>query len=135
MPEGERPSGKTGTGGASGNKGEAFEDRAASWLCQRGLSILARNFRCRCGEIDLIARDGKHLVFVEVRARSNPRYVSAAASVDARKQRRLLRAAQVFLQRHPELARLPCRFDVIAFEPRQSDPDSQPNWVRAAFTS
>lgn len=115
--------------------GEDFEQRAARWLRARGLRIVARNFRCRCGEIDLVVRDRDHLVFVEVRARSNPRYVSAAASVDARKQRRLVRAAQVFLQKHPQLSHLPCRFDVIAFEPRQSAPDAEPHWLRAAFTS
>ncbi|MFV8818269.1 YraN family protein [Haliea sp. E17] len=117
------------------SSGDYYEVRAAQWLQARGLHILARNFRCRCGEIDLIARDRQHLVFVEVRARSNPRFVSAAASVDQRKQRRLLRSAQLFLQQHPQLARMPCRFDVIAFDPRQSVPDAQPHWIRAAFTS
>ena len=114
--------------------GESFEARAAEWLQARGLEILGRNFRCRCGEIDLIARHGGHLVFVEVRARGNPRFASAAASVGRDKQRRLLRSAQYFLQCHPELARLPCRFDVIAFEPRQSVPEAPPQWIRSAFT-
>ncbi len=117
------------------SRGDEFEQRAASWLLAQGLEIIARNYRCRCGEIDLIARDTGHLVFVEVRARSNARYASAAASVDLRKQRRLLRAAQLYLQRHPQLAHLPCRFDVIAFEPRQSFPDPRPQWIRGAFTS
>lgn len=115
--------------------GDAFEERAALWLQERGLQLLARNFRCRGGEIDIVALDGECLVFLEVRRRSNPRFAGAAASVDRRKQQRILRAAQLFLQRHPQWSDLPCRFDVIAFEPPQSAPDSAPLWIRAAFTT
>ena len=86
-------------------------------------------------EIDLIAQHDQHLVFIEVRARRNPRFASPAASVDRRKQQKLLRAAQFFLQKHPELARLPCRFDVIAFQPPQSPAQEAPLWIRGAFTS
>lgn len=112
--------------------GDGYETRAADWLCQRGLTVLARNFRTRAGEIDIVARDGASLVFVEVRARSHPRFAGAAASVTRRKQRRIVRAAQSYLQRHPGLAALPCRFDVIAFEPG-SDPGAPPRWLRGAF--
>ncbi|MCP5189537.1 MAG: YraN family protein [Pseudomonadales bacterium] len=115
--------------------GDDYEERAALWLQRQGLRVLARNFRARTGEIDLIARDGRHLVFCEVRARSNRYYSSAAGSVDQAKQRRLLRTAQVFLQRHPALANLPCRFDVIAFEPRQSGSDLDIRWIAGAFTA
>ncbi|MCB0246417.1 MAG: YraN family protein [Anaerolineae bacterium] len=115
--------------------GDDYEQRAARWLQQRGLRILARNFRGKTGEIDLIARDQTHLVFCEVRARSNRYYNSAAGSVDHRKQQRLLRTAQLFLQRHPGLANLPCRFDVIAFEPRQSGSDLAIRWIPGAFTA
>ncbi|MCB1853850.1 MAG: YraN family protein [Halieaceae bacterium] len=115
--------------------GDDYEERAALWLQRQGLRVLARNFRARTGEIDLIARDGRHLVFCEVRARSNRYYCSAAGSVDQAKQRRLLRTAQVFLQRHPALANLPCRFDVIAFEPRQSGSDLDIRWIAGAFTA
>ena len=116
-------------------KGADYEARAARFLRARGLSILQANYRCRCGEIDLIARHDRHLVFVEVRSRGNPRFSSAAASVNRRKQRKLLRTAQFFLQQHPELAQLPCRFDVIAFEPPQSPPRDAPNWIPGAFTN
>ena len=115
--------------------GDDYEQQAARWLQQRGLQILARNFRGKTGEIDLIARDQTHLVFCEVRARSNRYYNSAAGSVDHRKQQRLLRTAQLFLQRHPGLANLPCRFDVIAFEPRQSGSDLAIRWIPGAFTA
>lgn len=115
--------------------GDGFEERAALWLRESGLRLLARNYRCRGGEIDIVALDGECLVFLEVRRRSNPRFAGAAASVDRRKQQRILRAAQLFLQRHPQWSALPCRFDVVAFEPPQSAPDSAPRWIRAAFTS
>jgi putative endonuclease len=115
--------------------GDAFEERAALWLQESGLHLLARNFRYPGGEVDIVALDGECLVFLEVRRRSNPRFAGAAASVDWRKQQRILRAAQVFLQRHPQWSALPCRFDVVAFEPRQSAPDSAPLWIRAAFTT
>jgi putative endonuclease len=114
--------------------GEHYEQIAIEWLCDRGFQIVERNFRCKAGEIDIIARDGPQLVFVEVRARSNPRYASAAASVDWRKQRKLLRTAQFYLQTQPHSAKVPCRFDVIAIEPRQSSVDAAVNWIRAAFT-
>lgn len=115
--------------------GEDYEERAARWLEERGVQLLARNFSGKTGEIDLIARDGEHLVFVEVRARSNRAFSSAAASVDRRKQQRIVRTAQLFLQRHPALAQLPCRFDVIAFEPRQSGNRLEIHWIPGAFTA
>jgi putative endonuclease len=114
--------------------GKKFEQLAARWLQARGVQPLQRNFSCRVGEIDLIAVDGVSLVFVEVRARSNPRFASAAASVDRRKQQRLLRAAQCFLLSNPQLAHMPCRFDVIAIEPRQSPAQHGICWIRGAFT-
>lgn len=115
--------------------GDGYERQAAHWLQGRGLRLLAHNFRGKTGEIDLIARDGECLVFVEVRARSNRNFAGAAASVDRRKQRRILRTAQLYLQHHPELHLLPCRFDVIAFEPPQSGAGSRIRWIRAAFTA
>jgi putative endonuclease len=115
--------------------GEDYESLAARWLAQRGVRLLARNFRGKTGEIDIIARHREHLVFLEVRARSNRAFSSAAGSVDRRKQQRILRTAQLYLQRHPELACLPCRFDVIAFEPRQSGGSLEIRWIPGAFTA
>ena len=115
--------------------GEEFEERAAQWLRAQRMRLLARNFRTRLGEIDLVALDDGCLVFVEVRARHNPRFAGAAASVGRDKQQRIRRAALLFLQQRPELAHLPCRFDVIAFEPRQSAPGTALRWIRAAFTT
>lgn len=94
--------------------GDAAEERALHFLQQRGLTLVARNFRCRGGEIDLILQDRSDLVFVEVRQRASLNYGGAAASITARKQARLVIAAHTFLQRY----RTPpgCRFDVIAID-------------------
>jgi putative endonuclease len=94
--------------------GEAAEDEALRWLQKRGLELVERNFRCKAGEIDLILREGPTLVFVEVRKRADRRHGGAAASVTPAKQRRLLHAAQFYLQRLRAMP--PCRFDVIAFD-------------------
>lgn len=95
-------------------RGQAGEDDALAHLQQHGLQLVERNFRCKGGEIDLIMQERGALVFVEVRKRAGSGYGGAAASVTARKQARLIIAAQVFLQRF----KMPpaCRFDVIAID-------------------
>ena len=115
--------------------GEKYEDWAVTLLEDRGLRLLERNFRGKTGEIDIIAQDGAQLVFVEVRARSNRCFESAAGSVNLRKQQRLIRTAQLFLQRRPHWANMSCRFDVIAFEPPQSGSRPRIRWIRGAFTA
>jgi putative endonuclease len=112
---------------ATGREGAAAEDLAAGFLSRRGLAILERNYRCRGGEIDLVARDGKTLVFVEVRYRRSRRFGGAAASVDARKQARILLAARHYLATHGEV---PCRCDVVALD--ALDP-ARIEWIRDAF--
>jgi len=104
-----------------------METAAARYLQAAGLTIAARNYRGRRGEIDLIARDGDTLVFVEVRYRRSSRFGSAGASVDARKQQKLLATAHGYLQQHK--LDCPCRFDVIAI-----DGDMQNiQWIKDAF--
>jgi putative endonuclease len=105
--------------------GDAGEDRAARLLESHGMTIVARNYRTRLGEIDLIAQDGEVLVFVEVRLRADDRCGGAAASIGPAKQRRLAAAASAYLAR---LGRAPrCRFDVVTLE------SGEPAWLRAAF--
>lgn len=116
-------------------QGDHYEQQACEFLAGQGLRLIDRNFRAKTGEVDIIARDGDALVFIEVRARSNPRFTGAAASVDQRKRLRLLRTAQYYLQRHPRLATLPCRFDVVAFEPPQSGTELCIQWIQSAFTA
>lgn len=111
-------------------RGAAAEQRALELLQQQGLKLLARNWRCRGGELDLVMRDGAELVFVEVRARSRADFGGALASVDVHKRARLIHAARSFLASHTEHAEAAARFDVIAFEA-----DAAPRWLRAAFDS
>jgi putative endonuclease len=115
--------------------GDGFEGRAIQYLEERGLQVLQRNFRAKTGEIDIIALAGECLVFVEVRSRSNTRFGGAAITVDWRKQRKILRTAALFLQCHPGLAQLACRFDVVAFEPPQSSGEDKVRWIRSAFSA
>jgi putative endonuclease len=95
-------------------QGRAWEDMALAYLERRGLVLVEANFRCKLGEIDLILRDGATLVFVEVRQRAAGAPVSAAASIGPAKIRRIIRAAQVYLQRFDRLP--PCRIDVVAID-------------------
>ncbi len=108
-------------------RGRAAEDRVRTHLEAHGLRLKARNHRCRWGEIDLVMEDGEAVVFVEVRYRGRADYGGAAASVDAHKQRRLVRAARDYLARHEVTAR-PARFDVAAI-----GPDGHIDWIRGAF--
>lgn len=94
--------------------GRCAEDAAAALLASKGLSIVERNFRAKVGEIDLIARDKDEIVFVEVRARASAAFGGAAASVGGAKRRKLIKAAQLWLQARAWTG--PCRFDVVLFE-------------------
>lgn len=89
--------------------------------------LLTRNYHCRGGEIDIIMRDSKELVFVEVRMRRNPLFASAIESVDRHKQQRLVTAASHYLQA-TGLQHSPCRFDVVGF-----DRNGNIDWIRNAF--
>jgi putative endonuclease len=110
----------------SGACGSDKERLAAAYLDRQGLTLVARNYRCRGGEIDLVLRDRRNLVFVEVRYRRSSRFGSPAETVTAGKQRRLITAASHFLQRHP--TELACRFDVLAITE-----NDRIQWIRDAF--
>ena len=102
--------------------GRAAEDLAARFLDGQGLHVVARNFRTKRGEIDLVARDGATLVFVEVRFRRSDSHGGAAESITAAKQARMVAAAQVYLLR--QRGDPPCRFDAIlldALDPARID--------------
>ena len=88
------------------------EDKAVRFLVQRGCKILARNYRSRYGEIDIIAEDGQEIAFVEVRLRSSTAHGRPEETVDYRKQRKLRLTAEYFLMKNP--TGLQPRFDVIA---------------------
>ena len=96
------------------------ETLAAEYLRDKGYRIVAANWRCRFGEIDLIAGDGTYLCFVEVKLRKSAAYGTAGAFVDRRKQNRLRAAAELYLAGHPTA--LQPRFDVIEiYAPRGTD--------------
>lgn len=95
--------------------GKTGEDRAVAELERRGYAILARRYRTRHGEIDIVARDAETTVFVEVKARATDEFGTAAEAVTPWKKRRLVRMAADYLARN-ELDDRPCRFDVVAIE-------------------
>jgi len=109
-------------------RGAEAEALAAAFLERKGLKILARNYRCRMGEIDLVAQDGATTVFVEVRSRaSSAAFGGAAGSITAAKRKRLLNAARHYISR---LRTLPqCRFDALLIEGEPPRID----WIRNAF--
>lgn len=94
--------------------GVAAEELAARYLAAQGLRVIARNYRCRFGEIDLIAKDGEALVFVEVRLRRSGRFGGALASITHAKQKKLIATARCYLsglRSEPS-----CRFDAILLD-------------------
>ena len=117
-------------------RGDAVEAAALAHLQARGLRLISRNAAARGGEVDLVmldahARDGHAVVFVEVRYRASSAFGGGLASVDAGKRRRLVRAAQAFLQQHPEHADAPCRFDVVVASGDPATPVLE--WLQDAF--
>jgi putative endonuclease len=94
--------------------GGHYETVAASYLRDRGMEILASNYRCRMGEIDLIGKIDKMLVFCEVKYRKNKRTGDPSEAVDARKQRKIFQVASYYMKQYHCPANTPCRFDVIA---------------------
>lgn len=95
--------------------GADYEQKAAKYLEAMGYRILAYNFRCRMGEIDLIARDGRYLVFIEVKYRTDTRMGMPQEAVDYRKQRKICQVADYYCLTKKIPPSQPCRFDVAAF--------------------
>ena len=93
-----------------GNKGEK---RAANFLSKKGYKLLAKNYRCKYGEIDIIMEQGETLVFIEVKARSSAKYGLGYESVTASKQEKLLKTAQTYMV---EKGERPARFDVVSID-------------------
>lgn len=95
-------------------RGRKGEDLACEFLKKNGYSIVERNFRCKTGEIDIVATDGEHLCFTEVKARTRVDYGMPREAVDHRKQQKLLRCAQFYLKLHPGYAEvLTPRMDIV----------------------
>lgn len=109
------------------NAGLEAEKIAETFLKNHGLKLVMKNYHCRFGEIDLIMKEAKTLVFIEVRLRSNHQFGSAGASITAQKQQKLIATAQHYLQSHGQYA---CRFDAILMNKADLD---HVEWVRNAF--
>ena len=111
--------------------GARYEAVALDHLQDAGLELIARNYYCRYGEIDLVMRERDIVVFVEVRFRRAGRFGDGIDSVNAGKRAKLVRAASAFLAEHPRLADATCRFDVLAISDDSRAPS--PDWRRNAF--
>lgn len=107
--------------------GNAAEKLAAIYLQQQGLKLLASNYRCRFGEIDLVMHDGRETVFVEVRLRSHRAFGGAGASITASKQQKLTRTAEHYLMEHGNTA---CRFDAVLLDALAPE---KLTWLKNAF--
>lgn len=108
------------------------EQLAEQFLRRQGLVAVTENFRCRMGEIDLIARDGNCLVFVEVRYRGAGSYSRAGLTVDIHKQRKLIRTAALYVAKRPQFANSIMRFDVVAIDADERG-ETTIDWIKDAF--
>lgn len=107
--------------------GSRYEQLAADHLTKNGVQILGQNFRCRQGEIDLIVRDGRYLVFVEVKYRSSTGKGDPSEAVNPYKQQRIRNAAGYYLYKNRYGEDTPCRFDVVSIL------GSEVRWIKNAF--
>ena len=112
--------------------GAAHEATVAELLQTEGLTIVARNFHCKMGEIDIVATRQRALHFVEVRYRRDDRYGNGADSVTIAKQAKLKRSAKYFLHCNPEYHSFHCQFDVVSVTGTHSPYDI--NWITDAFS-
>ncbi|MEX2365387.1 MAG: YraN family protein [Pseudohongiellaceae bacterium] len=120
------------TGSPAQRKGNRYEALACRYLQNAGLKLVTRNYRARCGEIDLIFHDGGTLVFVEVRFRTDPDFGMAFETVTFYKQQRIKRTALLYLQANRLTDKIPCRFDVVGINRKGSGLNCR--WIKSAFS-
>jgi putative endonuclease len=111
--------------------GSVAEAAARDFLVGQGLTLIAQNYYCRFGELDLVMRDGNALAVVEVRLRGTRRFGGASGSIDYWKRQRIVRATRQLLLARRELRHLPVRFDVVALD--SSGLPGGLEWIRGAF--
>ncbi len=111
--------------------GDYWENIAYNYLLEKKLKKVKKNFNCKAGEIDLIMKDKETLVFVEVKYRNNSAWVSALESVTKKKQKRIIKAAQMFLLKNKQYKDRNCRFDVVSIQGEKQNPTI--NWIENAF--
>ncbi len=115
------------------HEGSKAERLVARYLSGYGLQTLMLNYHCRQGEIDLIARDGNSLVFVEVRLRQSDTYGTPVETVTLQKQTRIIRCARYFLMKNPQCNDIPCRFDIVGVSPASNGRGYNYQWLKDAF--
>jgi putative endonuclease len=113
-------------------RGRHWEAVAADYLEDHGLTVLARGYRCRLGELDLVCRDELALVVVEVRARAASSFGSAIETIGPHKRMRIVQATRHFLMRRREWRNAPIRFDVVAFDAIDTE-EPAVQWIKNAF--
>jgi len=111
--------------------GNYWESVACRYLKKKHLKKIKKNYTCKAGEIDIIMTDKKTLVFVEVKYRKNEDWVSAIESVTKTKQRRIIKAAQMFLLQNKTYEDWNCRFDVMSIQGDKQKPEI--DWIKNAF--
>jgi len=118
--------------GYTQEKGQFAEKLACQYLKQQGLSFINKNYHCRYGEIDLIMKQDSTIVFVEVRYRKANSQVDSITSIDTRKQQKLYRSAENYLQSNNIHDSIPARFDVVGIT-QTNDSDPEINWIQNAI--
>jgi putative endonuclease len=107
--------------------GHHAETQASLFLEKNGLRFVCKNYHCPAGEIDLIMQDNDYCVFIEVRMRENTQRGTGAETVTAKKQKRIIKTALHYLQKHKLVDRVDCRFDVISID------NGVISWIQNAF--
>ena len=113
--------------------GGEIEAEVCQYLEHQGLTLVRKNYSCKLGEIDLIMIEKETLVFVEVRYRKNDIYGSGADTITYRKQRRIIRAAQMFILSNPNYTNANCRIDVASVQPSSNPMHNHISWIKNAF--
>ena len=111
--------------------GEVIESLVCDFLTDQGAAIVERNYRCRQGEVDIIARDDRYLCFIEVKYRNDPRFGQPQEAVTASKQKHICNVSKFYLYSKYKSLDVPVRYDVIAVSPH--DNIYTCNWIKNAF--
>ncbi|MCU7938152.1 MAG: YraN family protein [gamma proteobacterium symbiont of Bathyaustriella thionipta] len=114
-------------------KGQLAENLALKYLQKQGLTRLQENFSCKHGEIDLIMFDNEFIVFIEVRYRKKTQFGHPLETINDAKQKKILKAVQYFLIKHPEFNHLACRIDAVALYSQDQSREEQIDWIQNAI--
>jgi len=115
-------------------KGDYYEQLAQDWLLCQGVELVAQNFHCRGGEIDLIVVQQQVLCFIEVKYRQSDAFGGVAYSIPRAKQRKIILAALTFISQHPQYALANYRFDALFITPSEPENKYHYEWIQNAFS-